>query len=98
MNVRERPNDDPYFLQQPYKAWRDRVEELLLQDWCIGIEDAGIENWNLYESYADGWTPEYYVNWFSEKYDLIDFRDPSNQLEAVLSLISLILEKDPASK
>jgi hypothetical protein len=46
------------------------------RDWCISINDAGLDDEDLTRHWRDGGTPEAFVAWFAEKYDLIRF-EPS---------------------
>jgi hypothetical protein len=58
--------------------WTAAVDQLMRRDWCIGIEDAGIDEQQLADHWRDGETPAAFVEWFAEKYDLIRFeRSPS---------------------
>ena len=53
--------------------WTAAVDQLMRRDWCIGIEDAGIDEQQLADHWRDGETPSAFVEWFAEKYDLIPF-------------------------
>ena len=53
--------------------WVQAVDRLLKRDWCIGVEDAGIDDAQLDAHWRDGDTPPEFVAWFAEKYDLIRF-------------------------
>lgn len=44
------------------------------RDYAIDTDDAGIDDEELARHFADGGTPEDFVRWFAEKYDL-DRRD-----------------------
>ena len=63
--------------------WTAAVDELMRHDWCIGIDDAGIDEQQLADHWRDGGTPAAFVEWFAEKYDLIRFeRSPTPQNSA----------------
>lgn len=50
--------------------WLREVDHLLRRDYCIGTDDAGfsVEDSLRYWGYGD--SPEMFVEWFAEKYDL----------------------------
>lgn len=54
-------------------GWVRAVDRLLRQDWYLSVADAGIDEEQLSRAWADGETPEAFVAWFAEKYDLIRF-------------------------
>lgn len=54
-------------------VWIEAVNTLLRRDWCLSIEDAGIDDDQLTRAWADGDAPAAYVAWFAENYDLIRF-------------------------
>lgn len=56
--------------------WTAAVDRLMRRDWCIGIDDAGIDEQQLADHWRDGETPAVFVEWFAEKYDLIRFERP----------------------
>ena len=54
-------------------AWGVSVDRLMTQDWCIDAADAGLSAQELDRYWQQGETPEAFVAWFAEKYDLIRF-------------------------
>jgi hypothetical protein len=54
-------------------VWKSAVDLRLQCDWCLSVEDAGIDEAQLSRAWTDGETPEAFVAWFAEKYDLIRF-------------------------
>ena len=54
-------------------AWIRRVDVVMMRDWCIDTADAGLSAADLERYWRDGETPEAFVAWFAEKYDLIRF-------------------------
>lgn len=54
-------------------GWGSAVDRLLRQDWCLSVADAGIDEAQLSRAWADGESPEAFVAWFAEKYELIRF-------------------------
>ena len=54
-------------------CWVQAVDRLLTRDWCIGVEDAGIDDTQLDLHWRDGVSPPEFVTWFAEKYDLIRY-------------------------
>lgn len=56
-----------------HKDWGRAVDKLLRRDWCLSVVDAGIDDEQLSRAWIDGETPEAFVAWFAEKYDLIQF-------------------------
>lgn len=55
-------------------AWKRRVDALMKRDYAIDTDDAGLGDEEVARFFADGDTPEEFVSWFAEKYDL-DRRD-----------------------
>ena len=55
-------------------TWKRHVDALMKRDYAIDTADAGIDDEELGRHFADGGTPEDFVSWFAEKYDL-DRRD-----------------------
>lgn len=55
------------------RHWLDRVNVLMKRDWCIDAEDAGWSSDDILRYWRCGETPEAFVEWFAEKYDLIRF-------------------------
>ena len=55
-------------------TWKHRVDAIMRRDFCIDTADAGLDEEDIARFYADGITPEEFVRWFGEKYDL-DRRD-----------------------
>ena len=55
-------------------TWKRRVNALMKRDYAIDTDDAGIDDEELARHFADGSSPEDFVSWFAEKYDL-DRRD-----------------------
>lgn len=53
--------------------WVWTVDRLLQRDWCLSVEDAGIDEDRLTRAWADGEDAAAFVAWFAEKYDLIRF-------------------------
>jgi hypothetical protein len=54
----------------PYGDWRNAVDECLFQIYCIGIEDAGLDEPYLINHWRSDETPYVFVEWFGNKYDL----------------------------
>lgn len=55
------------------EAWVADVDRIMKRDWCIGTADAGLSEEELVRHWRDLETPEAFVAWFAEKYDLIRF-------------------------
>jgi hypothetical protein len=53
-----------------FEQFKQSVDKLLQEHYFININDAGIEDTSLFNSFKNNETPEDYVNWFAEKYDL----------------------------
>lgn len=53
----------------------DQVETILEETYGIDIMDARIEFDDLANCQDNSWTPQEYVNWFGEKYNLIKRTD-----------------------
>ncbi|QLQ14068.1 MAG: hypothetical protein HZY74_13470 [Brevundimonas sp.] len=56
--------------------WVHTADRIMKRDWCIGTADAGVSPEQLERAWRDGETPEAFVTWFAQKYDLIRF-DPN---------------------
>lgn len=54
----------------PARRWKRAVDEIMKRDYAIDADDAGIDDDELARHFADGGTPEDFVRWFAEKYDL----------------------------
>jgi hypothetical protein len=48
----------------PYGDWRNAVDECLFQIYCIGIEDAGLDEPYLIDHWRSDETPYVFVEWF----------------------------------
>lgn len=57
-------------------AWLAKVDRLMKRDWCIDSVDAGWSPEDTLRYWRYGESPEAFVAWFAEKYDLIRF-EPS---------------------
>lgn len=55
------------------QSWIVAVDRLLKRDWCISVNDAGLDDEDLTRHWRDGDAPEAFVAWFAEKYDLVRF-------------------------
>ena len=55
------------------QKWLHEANRLLQQDWSIDLHGAGFSNQDALAHAAEGETPEHFVAWIAEKYDLIKF-------------------------
>lgn len=55
------------------EAWVADVDRIMKRDWCIDTADAGWSEADLARHWRDHETPEAFVAWFAEKYDLTRF-------------------------
>lgn len=53
--------------------WIAAVDRIMKGDWCIDTAEAGLGDEELARYWREGDTPEAFVTWFAEKYDLIRF-------------------------
>src|SRR5436190_71993 len=53
----------------PYGDWRNTVDECLFQIYCIGIEDAGLDEPYLTDHWRSNTAPRVFVEWFRNKID-----------------------------
>ena len=53
--------------------WTAAVDRIMKRDWSINAADAGLGEDDLARHWRDGHTPEAFVAWFAQKYDLIRF-------------------------
>lgn len=56
--------------------WLAEVDRLMKRDWFIDTDDAGLADDDVIRYWKFGYTPEAFVAWHAEKYDLYDFRRP----------------------
>ncbi len=56
--------------------WLQKVAEILQRDWCLSPEAAGWDDEQIDRYYSWGESPEEFVKWYADKYELLDFRDP----------------------
>ena len=54
--------------------WREEINRLLLRDYFIDLDIAGIEDKYLRVHYEMNQLPTEFVEWFADKYDLHDFK------------------------
>lgn len=52
------------------ERWRQQVDTLMRREYLIGLEDAGASDEEVARHFASGQSPEAFVAWFGEKYDL----------------------------
>lgn len=55
--------------------FKAQVSSLLERDWCVTWADACGDDQPLITAQGAGFSPEQFVEWFSEKYDLVRFDD-----------------------
>ncbi|HEY0927667.1 hypothetical protein [Brevundimonas sp.] len=60
-------------LPQPCRDWLVRVNAVMKRDWCIDAEDAGWSDEDILRYWRFAQPPEAFVEWYAEKYGLIDF-------------------------
>ena len=54
-----------------FVVWKRHVDRLLLAEYAIGTEDAGVGDEQLRNHWKDGEPASEFVEWFATKYDLI---------------------------
>jgi hypothetical protein len=54
----------------PARRWKRTVDALMKRDYAIDTDDAGLSDEEIARFCADGSSPEDFVRWFAEKYDL----------------------------
>lgn len=57
------------------EEFKAQVSLHMERDWHVTWEDACGDNHPLATALDAGWTPQQFVEWFAEKYDLIRFDD-----------------------
>lgn len=55
-------------------AWLAEVDRVMKRDWYLDSNGAGWSRDDVLRYWSYGDRPEEFVEWFAEKYDLIDFR------------------------
>lgn len=58
-----------------FDQWKWLVDQTLHLNFAIGIEDAGIDDSDLAKAYFHDLSPDEYVEWFGQKYDLVYCRE-----------------------
>lgn len=58
---------------EDFVTWLAAVDRIMKRDWCIDTDDAGIPREDALRYWREGESPEEFVAWFAEKYDLIRF-------------------------
>lgn len=56
-----------------FSNWRDDLNRHMKCDWCIDTVDAGCDEAELAQAFAQGWAPDEFSRWFGEKYDLVRY-------------------------
>lgn len=64
----------PNFNFPSFMPWREEINRLLLRDYFIDIDMAGISDEYLVDHYEINQMPADFVEWFAVKYDLYDFK------------------------
>ena len=54
--------------------WVEEVNRLMLRDWCIDMNDAGLSEEEITRFWIAGDHPPAFVGWFAEKHDLTRYR------------------------
>lgn len=75
MNPLKQPDCPWKNMQLPRKClvWVVAVDQILWRDWYTNSSDAGWDRDQLIRYWQYGDTPEAFVDWFADKYDLIRF-------------------------
>ena len=53
-----------------FKTWRAALDRFMISDWCLSIDDSGVDDERLMQGFQNGTSPREYSKWFGEKYDL----------------------------
>lgn len=62
-----------------FGEWIAAVDRIIKRDWCIDTAEAGLSESELWRFWREGETPEAFVAWLAEKYDLIRFESGYSQ-------------------
>lgn len=57
-----------------FMPWREEINRLLLREYFIDLDMAGIDDEYLLVHYGMNQVPADFVEWFAIKYDLYDFK------------------------
>ena len=57
-------------LLNEYRLWAQRVDKLMVYDYCLSIDEAGISKTDLRNYFGLNLDPHEFVQWFATKYDL----------------------------
>lgn len=52
-------------------AWVKEVDRIMLEEFCIGLSDAGADRADVLRYWKFEQSPADFVDWYGEKYDLI---------------------------
>jgi hypothetical protein len=54
-----------------FEDWKKELEKCLLERYCLPITE--IDEDSLSTAYEEGETPQEFVEWYGNKYDLLEF-------------------------
>lgn len=57
---------------ESFSEWRLKVNAIFIKKYCIDIEMAGIDDGKLMDHYNSGEDAQAFVEWWGEKYGLIE--------------------------
>ena len=57
-----------------FADWKLEAERILTKEYCLTFELAGLYDEDIERYYNHNESPQSFVKWFAEKYDLIDFK------------------------
>lgn len=63
----------PYHYKNENDPWLIQVNQIMLQRYCIDSCDAGWDEAEIQRFRAYALSPEEFVEWYGEKYDLLNF-------------------------
>lgn len=52
-------------------AWVKEVDRIMMEEFCIDLSDAGADEAQVIRYWKSDQSPDDFVDWFGEKYDLI---------------------------
>jgi hypothetical protein len=58
-------------LPRACSAWVAEVDRIMLEEFCIDLSDAGADRADVLRYWQCDQSPDEFVDWFGEKYDLI---------------------------
>lgn len=60
---------------EPFEMWKREIDNVMVRKFSINTTDAGLDENELQDYWKEQLSPDAFVTWFGEKYDLIPVSD-----------------------